>query len=289
MPARCEEIAAEIRHRGRLGAEAVHAVDGQQDPLIVGPAGVDVLQAVGEIADRELHAGAGVHPRDADDPRGRRDRVEEPLDHLLRAGLGRIRVELDGADVRAGALRGEPDRLVGRVEVVLGRDDLLAGRQPLAAVHQPDAHRRAVGEGDEPGVRPQVPGGRVAHCGLRLRLDALQVGMALDVEPAAMPVHRLPDGRRRRTEHEGVEVDAVPRRGELGADGVPAGGVAGAGGSARRGRARAGPAALRGRTARGEAERADRRPGHGEEPPSPQRRPEERHIRLLHRVGARVS
>jgi hypothetical protein len=151
-----------------------------------------------------------VHPGQGDDLGPRRDAGDEPLDHLVDGGSGRVVVEVDPGDGRAGAPAEQSQALLGRVEVVGRGEHLVARREAQAPVHQAEAHRGAVGQGVLPGhaavVRRRGRPHRV------LALDPGEQGR-LGVEPELVAV--AADGRL-----EDVGVRGQHERRELGQRGV---------------------------------------------------------------------
>ena len=89
------------------------------------------------------------------------------------------------------------------------------------AVEQAEAHRRAVGEGDLVGRRPEVVGGGVGNRGVELALVLDHVAVGVGVETAPVAIDRIGHGPRMGGEREGGEVRDVGRQRELRPHRVP--------------------------------------------------------------------
>ena len=57
-----EDVHAELDRRGIFGAEAVYSVGAQEDPFVGAAPSVRLRHRFGDLAERKLHAGRGVHP-----------------------------------------------------------------------------------------------------------------------------------------------------------------------------------------------------------------------------------
>src|SRR5206468_9998143 len=105
-----EEVRPELGDALVDRAQAVHAVDYENDLLPLRPRAILLADGVGDRADRQPHAAARMDPGHAERPRARADRAPDAPDDLA---LRRVRLVLeqrDPAPRRAGALRGETDR-----------------------------------------------------------------------------------------------------------------------------------------------------------------------------------
>ena len=175
-----------------------------------------------------LSAGAGVDPGDRDDAGVRPD--------LRRAAPGRSRRPWRRRTADRAARSGDwrpcravagLERLVGGVEVVGGRQDVLVGPEAEAVVEQPEAHRGAVGQRDVGGAGTEVGAGRAQDGRLGGSALLAQVQHGIGVQPLAVRLDRLADGRRVRGEIQPAEVQVLRCEREQVADGRPGLKVAG--------------------------------------------------------------
>ncbi len=146
-----------------LDAEGVHAVDREQHA--VAPVGA---HRGGDLRERELDAGARVHPREREHAGAAGDAGPDGLRDRAGGGLGGVVVELDAPERQPVAGGPQPQRLVGRVVVVLGGEELVAtGAQVDRPVHEAEPHRRRVGEREVLRVDLQVPAAGLGDRGVR--------------------------------------------------------------------------------------------------------------------------
>jgi len=124
-----EDVAAELGRCCRLDAEAVRAVDAEEDPVGGRSGAVHRVQCVGDGANRQFHARARVHPGQREGSRPGRDRCAHRRDDLGGRHGVRLPIETDPAHVCARPERTQPQRFVRRIEVVTRCEHLLAGPQ----------------------------------------------------------------------------------------------------------------------------------------------------------------
>jgi hypothetical protein len=139
----------------------VHGVDCQEDAVLRAPVPVQLGESIGNRPHRHLQAGAGVHPRHGDKTGTPVYEPPDPGDDLVR---GRGRDVVEEPDLRQRRTRSkdtEPERLVGRVEVVVGGEELLVLAQAEPAVEEPETHRGRVRERDVLGWDAEVIGSGV--------------------------------------------------------------------------------------------------------------------------------
>ena len=75
-----QHVDAEVGRRRVLGAEAVHAVDAQEDALALAPPAVRVGHGGGDLTQRQLHPARGVHPGERERTRSRAERARHGRD-----------------------------------------------------------------------------------------------------------------------------------------------------------------------------------------------------------------
>jgi hypothetical protein len=101
---RDEKVAPEIGHGDVFDAKPVYAIHTQQHALRLVALGIDSTQQIGDPADRQLQAGARVHPGHGQHARP----VTQALGHRLHDLVFRDRLELpierDLTERRAAAL-----------------------------------------------------------------------------------------------------------------------------------------------------------------------------------------
>ena len=199
----------------------MHAVDAEQRPVDLVAAAVELGQRVGDPPDRQLDPGRGVDPGQRDHARARRDGRAQHLDDRVLGRGGRVVVELNLTERGPRAGRLDPQRLVGRGEIVLARQQLLVGSDGKSVVEQAKPHRRAVGQGDVGRRAAEVVGGRAQDRRLEPRAALLQVVDRILVQAPAVALDRLADRGRVRGQVEPAHVDPVARELELVAQGAP--------------------------------------------------------------------
>src|SRR6266545_8157795 len=97
-----EEVAPELFRCRGLDPEAVHPVNAEENARRA--------ERVRDGADRQLDAGARVHPRERQDLRLGRDASPHRGHDLVDGSRARVLVEADLAHVRSGSQRTEPER-----------------------------------------------------------------------------------------------------------------------------------------------------------------------------------
>jgi hypothetical protein len=221
-----EEVGAEVGHVLVHAAEAVDAVDDEEDAVLGVALLVELGNGAGDGADGEPDARLRMHPGDAHHPGRGLHAIADAADDLVDGGLRGIVEEGNLAERRAGALGGVLDRQVMRGVVVVGGEDLLPGLEREAVVDEREAGGGVRGEADLFRLAAEIGGGGLADAALDVLRLVLEEPAVDDHERVL--VHGLAPGLDRVADRGGVggdeeagEVEVLGREPEEAADLAP--------------------------------------------------------------------
>lgn len=198
-----EVVAVEVGEADVFHAETMHAVDHVDDPVLFVALLVEFAHQLADLADRQLHAAARLHPGHAQHPGLRADLSGDAGQDLVGGNPVRVLEQRELADLGTHALVPVFQGGVGGVVLVGGGQDLLARLHQQAAVDRRQAVGGAAGERHLARLH-----GEVATCpGASLVL--------VFPDFLAMPVHRF---ARVAVEADPQALDGLPHRPRVGGE-----------------------------------------------------------------------